>query len=212
MTQPENSPELSDISTPKTGAKISPWVEYGPIVIFFVAYQVLKRNNPDGAIYTAAILFLIAAIGAFIYSKIKHGKVSGILVFTTLVIVVSVGLAYFFKDPRFLYMKPTVINALFGFGLLGGLLAGKNFIKLMFGEAYTMPEDKWRVQGLRWALFFLAMAVLNELVWRTQTEDFWVKFKLFGLIPLTFVFALSQMPFILKHSDLKSRIEDHSAE
>ena len=176
-------------------------IDFGPIAIFVVLYNYLRRSDPDGAIYTAAVVFTVAAIIALAYSRIKHGKFSGTLLFTTLIIIVTVALAYFFKDPRFIYMKPTVVNAVFGTVTIGGVFAGKNVIKMMMGEAFKLPVKAWNTLAIRWGIFFFAMAALNEVIWRTQTEAFWANFKLLGFLPLTFVFTLTQVPFIMKHNE-----------
>lgn len=195
MTTPDPTPP-----NPRTGSNF--WVDFGPIAIFVLVYNVLRQNNPDGAIYIAAAVFTVAAIIALVYSRLKLGKLSGMLIFTTLIIVITVSLAFFFKDPRFIYMKPTVINAVFGAVTIGGVFVGKNVIKLMMGEAFELPVKAWNTLAIRWGLFFFAMAALNEVVWRTQTEAFWANFKLLGFLPLTFIFGLSQVPFLMKHGKM----------
>jgi len=180
------------------------WVDFGPIAIFVLIYNVLRRDNPDGAIYIAAAVFTVAAIIALGYSRLRLGKFSGMLIFTTLIIIITVALAFFFQDPRFIYMKPTVINAVFGVVAIGGVMVGKNVIKLMIGEAFELPAKAWNTLAIRWGLFFFAMAALNELVWRTQTEAFWANFKLFGFLPITLVFGMSQVPFLMKHGKMKA--------
>jgi len=176
-------------------------IDFGPILVFVVLYNYLRRSDPDGAIYVAAAVFAVVAIAALAYSRIKNGKVSGTLLFTTAIILVTVGLAYFFKDPRFIYIKPTVVNAVFGAVTIGGVFAGKNVIKMMMGEAFKLPTKAWNTLAIRWGVFFFAMAALNEVIWRTQTEAFWANFKLLGFLPLTFVFTLTQVPFIMKHNE-----------
>jgi intracellular septation protein len=99
-------------------------------------------------------------------------------------------------DETFIKMKPTIVYSLFAAVLGGGLLFGRSFIAIMFDQMFNLTAAGWRLLTMRWALFFLAMAVLNEIIWRTQTTDFWVAFKVFGAIPLTMGFAISQMPLI----------------
>ncbi len=183
----------------------NPLFEYGPVLAFFAVYMILRRTleDPSFAIYPAAGVLALLSTIILAYTKIRHGKVSGLLIFTTIVVCGAAAMAYFFKDPRFVYMKPTVINILFGVGILGGILFNKNVLKMMMGEAIELPAKAWNNLAVRWAIFFFILAALNEIVWRTQTEPFWVKFKLFGLIPLTLVFTMAQMPFILKHGKLK---------
>jgi len=204
MTEPTIPPPLPDTKlseNPKpdnSGAKMA--VEYGPILVFVLLYNYLRRDDPDGAIFTAATVFAVVAVLGLLYSKFKLGRLSRVLLFTTVLIVVAVGAAYLFDDPRFIYMRPTVVNALFGVVAIGGALIGKNAVKMLMGAAYTMPDAAWKTIAIRFGVFFFAMAALNEVVWRTQTEAFWVGFKLWGFLPLTFGFMLSQMPFILRHA------------
>ena len=181
------------------------WIDFGPVAIFVAVYHYLRRSNPDEAIYTAAGIFMVVALLALGYSWVKHGKLSGMLLLTTVIIVITVILAWVFQNPVFFYMKPTVINILFGIGVIGGIFFKRNVLKLMMGEAFQLPDKAWDSLAIRWGLFFFAMAALNELVWRTQTEQFWVNFKLFGFLPLTILFTLSQIPFIMKHGNVRDQ-------
>jgi len=201
MTQPapESAPENS--GKPKNNF----WLEFGPVLIFFIVYMWLRRTLPDPntAIYpAAAVLALISAV-TLIYSRVKHGRMSGILIFTTVIVCFSAGLAYLFKDPRFVYMKPTVINALFGVGVIGGVLFKKNVIKMMLGDAFELPMNAWNTLAIRWGVFFFVLAGINEFVWRNFEEPTWVKFKLFGFFPITILFTMSQIPYILKNGAIK---------
>ena len=108
-------------------------------------------------------------------------------------------LTFWFGDAHFIKMKPTIINLLFAGVLLGGLLTGRPLLKLMFGEAFNLTEEGWRKLTLRWILFFVVMAVLNEIVWRNFSEGTWVNFKVFGILPLTLVFAMSQIGLIKRY-------------
>lgn len=197
-------------SQPKTGAPKTPnmWIEYGPIAIFVILYNILRMREVEGAIFIAAGVFAVAAVIALIYGRVKEGVIPKMLLLTTVIIVISVGLALFTGNPIFVYMKPTVVNILFGIAVIGGALIGKNVLKMMMGSAYAMPDKAWNTFAIRWGLFFFAMAAVNEFVWRNFSEAFWANFKLFGFMPLTFVFLISQMPFLLKHSDLKDRMSE----
>jgi len=95
------------------------------------------------------------------------------------------------------------MNTLFGLGVLGGMVFKKNFIQMMMGSAFDMADKYWNVQAIRWAIFFFAMAALNEVIWRNFSEDFWAGFKVFGFFPLTILFTLSQIPFLHKHAKMK---------
>jgi intracellular septation protein len=186
-------------------SKPSQWLEFGPLLIFFIAYLYLKRTLPDPktAIYIAAIILGGLSTLSLIYSTVKHGAIPKMLLFTTLLVVGSAGLSYVFKDPRFIYMKPTVINALFGIGVLGGVVFKKNVIQMIMGEAIEMPIKAWNNLAIRWGIFFFVLAAINEYVWRIYGEDFWVKFKVFGFLPLTILFTMTQLPFIMKNGKIK---------
>ena len=183
------------------------WVDMGPVIVFVAAYQIMLRTGVEGAIYKAGGIFMIAAIIALFYSRKKLGKFSGLLVFTTVIIGVTVGLSWLFQDPRFLYYKPTVMNIAYGVLAIGGVIVGKNMIKMIMGEAIQLPDEAWNTLAIRGGLFFFVLAGINEYVWRNFSEEFWVNFKLMGFLPITFIFTFSQLPFILKH-----QIEDASTE
>jgi intracellular septation protein len=121
-----------------------------------------------------------------------------------IVVVVFGGLTLFLQDETFIKLKPTIVNTLFGFVLLGGLYFRKPLLQIVLDSVFELTEEGWRKLTLRWALFFFALAAINEIVWRTQTTDFWVSFKVFGIMPLTIAFALAQTPLLLKHEIKKA--------
>jgi len=194
------SPDSRTISKGTNGVSQSNFmVDFGPVLIFVILYNYLRRSDPDGAIYTAAIVFTVCAVMALAYSRIKHGKFSTMLALTTAIIILTVGLSLIFKDPRFFYMKPTVVNIVFGLLTIGGVFIKKNIIKIVLNGAFELPEKVWNSLAIRWGVFFFACAAINEIVWRHFGEAFWANFKLFGFLPLTILFTLSQIPFIMKH-------------
>lgn len=205
MTHTPDTPPEEASTTEYLDAKkpSSFWLEFGPVLVFVGLYNWLRRSDPDGAIYTAAIWFTACAVAALIYSRIKHGKFPGMLILTTVIIVLTVGLSIRFQDPIFIYMKPTVVNVIFGVLTIGGVFVGKNVMQILMGSAFEMPMKAWNTLAIRWGLFFFALAMINELVWRNFSEAFWANFKLFGFLPITIAFTLSQMPFILKHGKMK---------
>ncbi|WP_409432959.1 inner membrane-spanning protein YciB [Litorimonas sp. RW-G-Af-16] len=199
MTDPTNiSP-----SQPLPKSKPSFWLDFGPLLVFFIAFQYFKRTgNADNAMLWAAGIFAVCAVIAVGISWLKHKSVSGMLILGTVIIVITAGMALAFDNKVIFYMKPTITNILFGVGVIGGVFLKRNIIEMLMGGAIKMPLEKWNTLAIRWGLFFFAMAALNEIIWRTQTEDFWVNFKVFGFLPITVVFTLTQLPFIQKHGKI----------
>ena len=181
------------------------WLEFGPLLVFFVAFQILKRSNPDGAMLQAAGLFAIVAILALIISWVKHKTVSPMLILSTVIIAITAGLAIAFDNKVIFFMKPTLVNSMFGLAVIGGVFFNRNIVEMLLGSAFEMPLDKWNVIAIRWGLFFFFCAALNEVIWRNFSEEFWVNFKVFGFMPLTIIFTLTQIPFIQKHGKIKNQ-------
>lgn len=171
---------------------LKPSVEFGPVVLFFAAYWIYDLR--------VAIAVLMAATAvALAVSLTVTRRVPWMPLITAAVVGVFGGLTLWFEDETFFKMKPTIVQALFSAVLLGGLATGRPLLKPLLGAAWPMDDTGWRRLSLRFALFFAAMAGLNEAVWRTQSTDFWVTFKVFGLIGLTLVFTLAQMPLMTRH-------------
>ena len=196
--------QASENETPTPAKKPNNfWIDFGPLLVFFGAFQYFKRSNPDQAMLWAAGIFAVVAVIALLIGWLKYKHISKMLIFSTAIIVVTAGLALLSGDKRIFFMKPTVINALFGVAVIVGIFFKKNVIKMMMGEAIELPDAKWDTLAIRWGLFFFAMAALNEYIWRYQSEDFWATFKVFGFLPLTFAFTLTQLPFIQKHGTMR---------
>jgi intracellular septation protein len=195
--------DLNKKASENTKTKPSVWLEFGPLLAFFISFQVLKRRNPDEAMLQAAGLFAVLAVIAVILSWIKHRSVSPMLILSTFIIAVTAGLAIGFDNKVIFFMKPTITNILFGVAVIGGVIFNRNIVEILLGGAFEMPRDKWNVIAIRWGLFFFFCAALNEVIWRTQSEDFWVNFKVFGFMPITLLFTLTQIPFIQKHGKMK---------
>jgi intracellular septation protein len=174
--------------------------ELGPLVIFFAA-------NAKFGLFVATGAFMVAIVAAIAASYIVTKHVPLMAIVTAVIVLVFGGLTLFFHDELFIKIKPTIIYALFALTLGIGLLMGRSFIAIMFDQMFNLTSEGWRLLTIRWMVFFAGMAVLNEIIWRTQSTDFWVSFKAFGVIPITAVFAMLQMPLISKHS-----IEPASAE
>ena len=182
------------MDTQRTSPKwLKPVVEYGPIFVFFVAYYTYDLLTATAAIMGATAIALILSYGF-------ERKIPMMPLLTAVVIGVFGGLTLWLKDDIFIKMKPTIIQSLFGFILLGGLAFGKLFLKSVMGQIWNMTDRAWRTLTVRFSCYFFAMAMINDLVWRTQSTDFWVNFKVFGLMGLTFVFIISQMGFIQRNA------------
>ena len=182
------------MDTQRTSPKwLKPVVEYGPIFVFFVAYYTYDLLTATAAIMGATAIALILSYGF-------ERKIPMMPLLTAVVIGVFGGLTLWLKDDIFIKMKPTIIQSLFGFILLGGLAFGKLFLRSVMGQIWNMTDRAWRTLTVRFSGYFFAMAMINEFVWRTQSTDFWVNFKVFGLMGLTFVFIISQMGFIQRNA------------
>jgi intracellular septation protein len=166
--------------------------ELGPLLVFFAA-------NARYHLFVATAAFMVAIVAAMAASYVVTRHVPLMALVTGIVVLVFGTLTLVLHDETFIKVKPTIIYGLFALVLGGGLLFGRSFIAVLFDQVFNLTPQGWRILTLRWALFFLAMAILNEIIWRTQSTDFWVGFKAFGVIPLTMVFAIIQMPLVKRH-------------
>jgi len=169
--------------------------DFGPLLIFFTVYY-KSGNNLSIAIPPLIIATLIAVLISYIVEK----KIPYLPLIGGIIISIFGGLTLYFNNPVFLYMKPTIINIIFAIVLIfGKVFLNQNFLKFFFNNAIQMNEIGWDKLNYRWIIFFILLALLNELVWRTQTEIVWVNFKVWGILPLTFVFTAFQIPLINKY-------------
>ena len=169
--------------------------DFGPLLIFFVVYY--KSGKDLSAAIPPLIVTTVIAVAVvyFIEKKIPYVPLIG-----GVVISLFGGLTLYFKNPVFLYMKPTIVNVIFAFTLIVGKnFFNKNFLEFFFKSAFQLDQIGWTKLNNRWAYFFIFLAILNEIVWRTQPETTWVNFKVWGIIPLTFIFTALQLPLINKH-------------
>ncbi|MCA8929103.1 MAG: septation protein A [Alphaproteobacteria bacterium] len=171
---------------------IGPATDYGPLLVFFIAYFVWGLIPATGALMVATLIALVA-------SWLVRRTIPAMAVVTAVVVGVFGGLTLWLHDETFIKLKPTIVQALFAVILLGGLLFDKPMLKYVLGKVWPIDDDGFRKLSLRFGLFFAAMAVLNEVVWRTQDTDTWVLFKVWGLMGLTFVFALTQIKVFETH-------------
>jgi intracellular septation protein len=167
-------------------------LELGPLLVFFVI-------NAQAGIYWGTGCFIAATVAALATSKILHGTIPTMPLVSGFFVIVFGGLTIWLHDDLFIKMKPTIVNSLFAIALFGGLAAGKSWLKYLFGDAFRLTEEGWRVLTFRWACFFVVLAILNEVVWRNSTTEFWISFKLFGIMPLTMIFAIAQIGLLKKH-------------
>jgi len=179
--------------------------ELGPLIVFFVA-------NAKFNLFVATGAFMVAIVAAMIASYVVVRHVPMMAIVTAVIVLVFGTLTLVLHDETFIKVKPTIIYGLFAAILGGGLLFGRSFIAILFNQMFNLTPKGWRILTMRWALFFLGMAVLNEIVWRTQSTDFWVAFKAFGAIPITMIFAMTQMPVIKRYHLEPATLEASEAE
>tara|TARA_B110000196_G_C20924399_1_gene556825 strand:+ start:73 stop:624 length:552 start_codon:yes stop_codon:yes gene_type:complete len=169
--------------------------DFGPLIVFFFFYY-----NSDKNLKVAIPPFIIATLIAIIIVWLMEKKIPMIPLIGGILISLFGGLTIYFNNPVFLYVKPTIINILFGLALLLGKYFTKEpLLKKIMGKSIFLTDDGWNLLSKRWILFFFVLALVNELVWRTQSEEFWVNFKVWGILPITFIFTAFQIPLINKH-------------
>ncbi|MDR6668281.1 septation protein A [Rhizobium sp. 1399] len=183
-------------------------LELGPLMVFFFANlrgEWLVARFPalaelGGPLFVATGLFMGATILSLVVSKIMLGHLPIMPFVSGIVVLIFGSLSIWLQNETFIKMKPTIVNALFGFALLGGLAFGKSLLGYVFNAAFQLDAEGWRKLTIRWGIFFLFLAVLNEVVWRNFSDNFWITFKVWGTMPITIIFTMAQMPLVLKHS------------
>lgn len=208
--RPETSaaaaPAKEKATTLGQGLKLA--VEMGPIAIFMISYNIAHRVSPDQAIFIATAIFIAATLLSIGIAWIKERRVPPMLAITAVIVVVFGGLTLYLHDPVFIKIKPTIINCLWAFAIFGGLAVRRNIWKLLFGVAFTLTDESWKALAIRWGLFFLFLAGLNEFIWRTYSEAFWANFKFWGVLPITVLFALAQLPLLMKDPMYRASLEE----
>ena len=202
----ETETRLPEAHKENAGLKLV--LELGPLLVFFLGNSYGERlakwfptlGELGGPLFIATGLFMAATVVSLVASKIIVGKLPLMPLVSGVVVLAFGGLSIWLQNEMFIKMKPTIINTLFGVVLLGGLLFGRSLLGYVFNSAFQLDQEGWDKLTLRWGLFFIFLAILNEVVWRNFSTDAWVTFKVWGTMPITILFTLSQMPLIMKHS------------
>ena len=188
-------------------------LDFGPLLLFFFANSKPALFEPwiaplipdavatgeRAGIFVATAVFMVAIVAALAISYALTRRLPMMAMVSAVIVVVFGGATLFFQNETFIKVKPTIIYLLFAGTLFGGLIFRKPLLAMVFDQMFDLTEEGWRKLTIRWALFFLALAVLNEIVWRTQSTDTWVSFKVVGVMPITFIFAALQYPLLTKH-------------
>jgi len=211
----------TEVSKQTRGQQHSPWlkfaVELGPLILFFIANARPKLfapvvtpflpanlpakilSGPNGGLFTATLVLMVAVAAALCVSFAVTRKLPAVPVATALLVLIFGGLTLYLQDTAFIKMKPTILYAAFGMVLIGGLLMNKSLLPVVFDNAMALTERGWRLLTFRWASFFFVLAVLNEIIWRTQSNNIWVAFKFPGIFILILLFSVAQVPLVRRH-------------
>jgi len=189
------------------GMSVSQWtrmaIELGPLLVFFVMNAQADRifGNPEAQnIFYATGAFMVATVISLSYSYVKFRRVPTMPLVSGIFIMVFGALTLWLQDDEFIKLKPTIVNALFAAALLGAAAMGRPVMKQLFDGAFDLTDKGWMVLTVRWGLFFIFLGLVNEVVWRNFSTDFWVSFKLFGVMPMTIVFGMAQIPVLTKYA------------
>lgn len=178
--------------------------DYLPLIVFFIAFKLSKNPNP---LIDATIYMLIVTIFAIIISLIFKQEIPKIAIFSAIILSIFGSLTILLQNEIFIKIKPTIVNLIFSVILFYGYFSQKPLLSYLLGGQIQISKNSWLILSFRWALFFMFLALLNEIIWRNFTTDFWVKFKVFGMMPITLVFTISQMPFIINQIKQESKVK-----
>jgi intracellular septation protein len=169
-------------------------IELGPLLMFFA-------GNAWGGIYVGTAAFMAATLISLAVAHFRYHKVPVMPLVSAVIVFVFGGLTLYLQDETFIKLKPTIVYTIFAVLLVAGLVLRKPLLALLFGPVFSLTDEGWRKLSVRWTAFFIAMAIVNELVWRNFSTDAWVSFKAFGFLPLTFLFALAQVPLMQRYGE-----------
>lgn len=176
-------------------------IELGPLLVFFGV-------NAVAGIFAGTAAFMVATLLSLAVAHFRYHKVPVMPLVSAVVVLVFGGLTLYLHDETFIKLKPTIVYTMFAVVLAAGLLLRKPLLELLFGPALALTEEGWRKLTVRWVAFFIAMAVVNEIVWRNFSTDAWVSFKAFGFLPLTILFALAQVPLMQRYGETEAPAEN----
>lgn len=210
---------MSDIETKKSkgggGQLLRTGLELGPLVVFFLANakaDAIFGNDPAENIFYATGIFMVAITLSLGISYTKFRRVPTMPLVTGAFVLIFGTLTLVLQDEIFIKIKPTLVNLLFATGLLTAAYLKKPLMKQLFDGAFHITDEGWMVLTVRWGLFFILLAAINEIVWRNFSTEFWVSFKLFGIMPLTIVFAMAQVGVLARYAIKKDKAEQSAAE
>lgn len=191
MSNEPTARQEPDVSAQQLGKML---LEVAPLGVFFTV------NSYNGIFYGTGA-FMVATVIALVASRMLFGRIPVMPFISGVFVLVFGGLTLYLHDDLFIKMKPTIVNSIFASILFGGLLFGHALLKHLFGEVFRLTEPGWRVLTFRWACFFVFLAILNEVIWRSFSTDFWVSFKVFGIMPLSMAFAIAQIGVLKKYEE-----------
>jgi intracellular septation protein len=196
---------VNDVATAANASKDEPsaierlLVDLGPLIVFLLT-NMFAPVPPLQRIFVATFAFMVATAVAMLVAKFRHGKISAMLLISGVMVLVFGSLTLALHNETFIKIKPTIYYGMVSAILIFGLKTGRPTLKLVLGHAYPgLSERGWHLLSRNWALFFILLGIANEIVWRTQTTDFWLGYKLWGVMPATLLFALANVPMLMKH-------------
>lgn len=193
MSQSETTTKTTETQASGSQQLLKFVVELGPLLVFFLV-------NARAGIFWGTGCFIVATLVSLIASRILFGRIPVMPLVSAFVVVIFGGLTLWLQDDLFIKLKPTIVNSIFATILFGGLLAGHSLLRYLFGDVFALTDEGWRKLTFRWACFFVFLAILNEFAWRSLTTDQWVTFKVFGIMPITMAFAISQVGLLQRHT------------